>query len=117
MVSYAYNITYLLAFNAPITTATDDHFYLFFFIFFFSKKASLGISCESSAVADDSHEMSRLIFSENVLKKKNRMSSLQFCLGAVRVEVIAHLARRLRMRYPYFRHRLLSVHIFKRLLL
>ena len=45
-----------LTLKAPIKTAADDNFFL--------EKTRLDISCESSALADDSHEMSRLAFSE-----------------------------------------------------
>ena len=37
-------------------------FFFLFFFFFFSEKTSFEISCES--LADDSHGMSRLVFSE-----------------------------------------------------
>ena len=56
-----------LTLKAPITTGADD---ILKYIFFnFSKKISLDISCESSAQADDSHEISRLVFFENLKKK------------------------------------------------
>ena len=39
-----------------------------------TEKIRLEFTCESSArqIADDSHEMSSLIFSENILKKKKK---------------------------------------------
>ena len=52
--------SFILTLKAPVTNTADD------ILFYFSKK-----NCESSAGIEDSHEMSRLIFSE----KKNRMSS------------------------------------------
>ena len=48
-------------------------------IFSFSEKIRMDISCESSA-ADDSHEMSSLIFSG----KKNRMLSANFVISVLK---------------------------------
>ena len=65
-----------LTLKAPVTTAADDNF---FYLFFFSEKTNLDIS-------DDSHEMSRLVFSEN--KKKSECRLLQILLCALRVNVM-----------------------------
>ena len=46
-----------------IITAADD-----IFCEYFSEKIRLDISCESSAKADDSHEISSLTFSEKIVK-------------------------------------------------
>ena len=55
-----------LSLKTPITTATEDTF----FNFFIENKLTFHVN-RLFGLADDSHEMSRLIFTE----KKNRMSS------------------------------------------
>ena len=55
--------------SAKQNFSADDILFIYLF-FFFQKKKCLDIPCESSANADDSHEMSRLIFSEK--KKLNK---------------------------------------------
>ena len=47
--------------KALITPRTDNNNILFFY---FSEKIRLDMSCEMFCLADDSHEMSGLIFSE-----------------------------------------------------
>ena len=56
----------------PVTTAADNNFFII--CFYFSEKTSLEIFMWIVCLADDSHEMSRLVFSE---KQKNffRISS------------------------------------------
>ena len=71
-----------LTLKAPITTKADNNFYFFYFL----KKTSLNISCESSALADDSHEMSRLFFSERLKIKILECHLLQILLGVLRVK-------------------------------
>ena len=71
----------ILTLKAPITTAANDNF--FFFFYYLSEKTSLDISCESSA--DNSHKISRLVFSEKKKKKKFECRLLQILLGALRV--------------------------------
>ena len=52
--------------KVPITNAVE---YISFFLFF--KETSLDIVCKSSAkLADESHGLSRLIFSEKIIIKK-----------------------------------------------
>ena len=68
--------------KSAIKTAADDNF---LFIYFFSEKTSLDISCELSAC--NSHEMSRLIFSEKKKKNKFECHLLQILLGALWVNL------------------------------
>ena len=63
-----------LTLKAPNTTAADDNFFFFFF-----ERKFMWIVC----LADDSHEMSRLVFSEK--KKKIECRLLQSSLGDLRV--------------------------------
>ena len=53
-----------LTLKEPITTAADDIHKYFFHFFFFFEKIRLDVSSESSALAEDSHEKSSLIFFE-----------------------------------------------------
>ena len=79
-----WNFKYILAaldIKAPSKNVQHTTFY--FSWFSFSKKISFDISCESSALADDSHEMSRLIFSKNKIK----MLSDAVVIGALRVQI------------------------------
>ena len=68
----------VLSVKVPITTAADDIlkyiFFFFFFFFFLKNKIRPGISCSNS------HEMSRLLLSEKVLKKIELCHLLQFCM-------------------------------------
>ena len=70
--------------KAPLTTAANDNSFIFF-LFFRENKSwhFMWIVCS----ADDSHEISRLVFSEKSKKKKKkfRMSSAKILLGALRV--------------------------------
>ena len=79
----------------PITTAADNSlklFILFIFCFFFvlffkENKSTFHVVC----LANDSHEISRLIFSESIFKRKLKdleRCLLQVLLGALRVNYI-----------------------------
>ena len=59
LISGFYNTS--LTVKALITTAADNILFSLFKLF---TRKWLGISCESSALADDSHEMQSIIFSE-----------------------------------------------------
>ena len=61
-----------LTLKVPIMTAADDTFHCFVFFFFIENKSwhYMWIICECQA--DDSHEMSWLIFSKKKKKKINR---------------------------------------------
>ena len=56
------------------------------------KKKKTKTNKQKKNQADDSHEMSRLVFSKKKKKKKNRMSSATNLLGALRVKRM-HLSR------------------------
>ena len=77
---------HILTLKAPITTAADNNFLFSFFLFFRENKSwhFMWIICQ----ADNSHEMSRLVFSE---KKKKFLECpellLQILLGALRVKL------------------------------
>ena len=45
--------------------------YLFIFFHYFSEKIRLGISCEFVCLADNSHEISSLVFSEKIYTNQN----------------------------------------------
>ena len=61
---------------------------LIFFFFYLPQKTSLGISCES--LADNSHEMSTLVFSEN--REINQDCRLpQILLGTLWVKCVHNL--------------------------
>ena len=85
-----------LTLKAPITTVALWQTTIFFFFFFFQRKQVL---------ADDSHEMSRLVFSEmsrlvfseKKKKKKFECRLLQILLGALRVknqQMLLHLPKK-----------------------
>ena len=59
-----YKCPSVFALKVPITTAADN---ILKYFFNFSMKTSLDISCESCQ-ADDSHEISRLVFFEKLKK-------------------------------------------------
>ena len=58
---------FMFTLKAPITTAADDILKFFFFLFFKENK--------SWFLADDSHEISRLVFFDKIKKNENKMSS------------------------------------------
>ena len=68
-----------LTLKALITAAADDIFYLF--IYLFQRKEVL--TFHVNRLADDSHEMSRLLFSGK--NKTNECRLLQILLSALRV--------------------------------
>ena len=78
-VGVAMPISVCLTLKVPVTNAADEKFDFFNL---FSEQISLDILCESSAwQADDSHEISKLIFSE---KKKNAWRfKVGFILGLI----------------------------------
>ena len=69
-------ITFLLTLKAPSKLTADD---ILNFLFYFLEKVRLVISYEG----DDSHEMSRLVFSEKK-KKKKKMLSIAVVIGALK---------------------------------
>ena len=72
---YVYSVDHALhlTLKAPITTAADDDLFIYLFVvvvffvcFFFQRKQVLAfhVNRPLGGQADDSHEMSRLVFSE-----------------------------------------------------
>ena len=75
-----------LTLKAPITTKADDNFEFFFFSEENKSWHFMWIVCQ----ADDSHEISRLVFSEKKNKKKTNILErrlVQILLGALRVNM------------------------------
>ena len=69
-----------LTLKAPITTAADNNFFIYFFLFFRENMSwhFMWIIC----LADDSHEMSRLVSSKKWKKKKIwNVVCYKFCLA------------------------------------
>ena len=72
-----------LTLKALITAAADDIIYLFIYLFIYLLQRKEVLTFHVNRLADDSHEMSRLLFSGK--NKTNECRLLQILLGALRV--------------------------------